>query len=82
MQSALYDAAGHRRSPVTMPGFHEGRAPRNKGRRTPAVSAGARELLAYPRRDRWSSLGVITRPGTPAIFSAACLKPAACSGSR
>ena len=27
-----YDAAGHRRSPVTMPGFHEGRAPRNEGR--------------------------------------------------
>jgi hypothetical protein len=36
MQSAVYDAAGHRRSPVTMPGFHEGRVPRNKGRRYPA----------------------------------------------
>jgi hypothetical protein len=28
MQSVVYDAAGHRRSLVTMPGFHEGRAPR------------------------------------------------------
>jgi hypothetical protein len=36
MQPVLYDAAGHRRSPVTMPGFHEGRTPRNKGRRYPA----------------------------------------------
>jgi hypothetical protein len=31
MQTALLDIAGHRRSPVTMPGFHEGRTPRNKG---------------------------------------------------
>ena len=30
MQSALYDAASHRRSAVTMPGFHEGRAPETK----------------------------------------------------
>ncbi len=28
MHAVLYDAAGHRRSPVTMPGFHEGRVPR------------------------------------------------------
>jgi hypothetical protein len=35
MQPVLYDAAGHRRSQVMMPGFHEGRAPRNKGRRYP-----------------------------------------------
>ena len=25
------DAAGHRRSPVTMPGYHQGRPPKNKG---------------------------------------------------
>jgi hypothetical protein len=32
----LLDAAGHRRSPVTMPGYHQGRPPKNKGLRFPA----------------------------------------------
>lgn len=31
MESLLLDAAGHRRAPVTMPGYHRGRLPRNKG---------------------------------------------------
>ena len=30
--SAALDAAGRRRSPATMPGYHAGRPPRNKGR--------------------------------------------------
>lgn len=34
MQSALYDVEGHRRSPVIMPGFHEGRSAKQR----PAVS--------------------------------------------
>ena len=33
MESVLLDAAGHRRSPATMPGYHRGRPPRNKGER-------------------------------------------------
>lgn len=49
MQSALYDAAGHRRSPVTMPGFHTGRAPRNKGRRYPADPPPVEEIIAVMR---------------------------------
>jgi Phage integrase family len=49
MQSVLYDAAGHRRSPVTMPGFHEGRAPRNKGRRYPADPPTVEEIIAVMR---------------------------------
>jgi len=32
----VLDAAGRRRSPATMPGFHAGRTPRNKGQRYPA----------------------------------------------
>jgi hypothetical protein len=40
MQSALYDAAGHRRSSVTVLGFHEARTPRNKGRRYAADGPG------------------------------------------
>ena len=49
MQSALYSAAGHRRSPVTMPGFHEGRAPRNKGQRYPADPPTVEEIIAVMR---------------------------------
>jgi hypothetical protein len=36
MESIALDAAGHRRSPATMPRYHQGRAPRNKGMRYPA----------------------------------------------
>ena len=32
----LFDAAGRRRSPATLPEFHAGRAPANKGQRYPA----------------------------------------------
>ena len=49
MQSSLYDAAGHRRSPVTMPGFHEGRTPRNNGRRYPADPPTVEEIVAVMR---------------------------------
>jgi hypothetical protein len=31
MESMLLNVAGHRRSPATMPGYHRGRPPRNKG---------------------------------------------------
>jgi hypothetical protein len=31
---ATLDAAGRPRSPATLPGYHAGRAPRNKGRRS------------------------------------------------
>jgi len=49
MHAVLYDAAGHRRSPVTMPGFHEGRTPRNKGRRYPADPPTVEEIIAVVR---------------------------------
>lgn len=49
MQSVPLDAAGHRRSPVTMPGFHEGRAPRNKGHRYPADPPTIEEIIAVMR---------------------------------
>ena len=50
MQSVVYDAAGHHRSPVTAPGFHEGRAPRNKGRRYPADPPTVEEIIAVMRQ--------------------------------
>jgi hypothetical protein len=36
MHPIRLDAAGHRRQPVTLPCYHAGRPPRNKGRHYPA----------------------------------------------
>ena len=49
MESVLYDAAGHRRSPATMPGFHQGRSPRNKGLHYPADPPTIVEINAVMR---------------------------------
>ena len=49
MQSGLYDAAGRRRSPVTMPGFHLGCAPRNKGQRSLADPLTVEEIITVMR---------------------------------
>src|SRR4051794_28260901 len=43
------DAAGHRRSPATLPGFHAGRPPRNKGMRYPADPPTVEEIVAVMR---------------------------------
>ena len=49
MREVLLDAAGRRRSPATMPGFHAGRPPRNKGRRYPADPPTVEEIVAVMR---------------------------------
>jgi site-specific recombinase XerC len=49
MESVLLDAAGHRRSPATMPGHHQGRAPRNKDLRYPADPPTIEEIVAVMR---------------------------------
>src|SRR3954465_13208389 len=49
MGEVLLDAAGRRRSPATMPGFHAGRPPRNKGRRYPADPPRVEEIVAVMR---------------------------------
>lgn len=49
MQTPLLDAAGRRRSPATMPGYHRGRAPRNKGLRYPADPPNVEEIVAVMR---------------------------------
>jgi integrase len=41
----VLDAAGHRRSPATMPGYHRGRTPRNKGIRYPADPPTIEEIV-------------------------------------
>jgi site-specific recombinase XerD len=47
--SELRDRAGRRRSPATMPGFHAGRPPRNKGLRYPADPPKVEEIIAVMR---------------------------------
>ena len=49
MEPIVLDAAGHRRSPVTMPGYHRGRPPRNKGCRYPADPPTVDEIIAVMR---------------------------------
>jgi integrase len=47
--SSVFDAAGRRRSPATMPGYHAGRPPRNKGLRYPADPPTVDEIVAVMR---------------------------------
>jgi site-specific recombinase XerD len=47
--SAVLDSAGRRRSPATLPGFHAGRPPRNKGLRYPADPPTVQEIIAVMR---------------------------------
>ena len=49
MSEPLLDRAGRRRSPATLPRFHAGRAPRNKGRRYPADPPQVEEIIAVMR---------------------------------
>src|SRR5205814_5998523 len=49
MESVLLDAAGHRRSPATMPGYHRGRPPCNKGKEYPADPPTVEEVVAVMR---------------------------------
>jgi integrase len=57
----LRDGAGRRRSPATLPGYHCGRAPRNKGRRYPADPPPVEEIIAVMRRAGDGMHGLRTR---------------------
>jgi integrase len=50
MSELLLDAAGRRRSPATLPEFHVGRPPRNKGMRYPADPPTIEEIVTVMRR--------------------------------
>ena len=50
--SPVLDSAGRRRSPATMPGFHAGRPPRNKGMHYPADPPTVEEIVAVMRARR------------------------------
>ena len=47
--SAVLDSAGRRRSPATLPGFHAGRPPRNKGMLYPADPPTVEEIVCVMR---------------------------------
>jgi integrase len=49
MESMLLDLAGYRRSPATVPGYHRGRPPRNKGEQYPADPPTVEEIIAVMR---------------------------------
>jgi site-specific recombinase XerD len=50
MESApLFDCAGRRRSPATLPGYHQGRPPRNKGLQYPPDPPTVEEIIAVMR---------------------------------
>ena len=57
----LFDAAGRRRSPATMPGYHAGREPRNKGRTYPADPPTIDQIVAVMRQAGESRHGLRTR---------------------
>ena len=50
MTRPLLNASGRTRSPATVPGYHVGRAPRNKGRRYPADPPRVEEIVAVMRQ--------------------------------
>ena len=49
MTEVLFDVAGRRRSPATLPGFGAGRPPRNKGLTYPADPPTVEEIVAVMR---------------------------------
>ncbi len=61
MEPVLLDAAGRRRSPATMPGFHTGRPPRNKGLRYPPDPPSVEEIIAVMRTAGDSAEGLRLR---------------------
>ena len=54
----LLDAAGRRRSPATVPGFHSGRPPRNKGRRYFEMAREGVPLIVIQRQLGHTNLGI------------------------
>jgi hypothetical protein len=77
---AALDAAGRRRSPATMPGYHAGHPPRNKGLRYPADPPTVEEIVAVMRQAtddshgrRLRALIVVLWRGGPCIREALAL---------
>jgi hypothetical protein len=97
-QQRLLDAAGRPRSPATLPGYHAGRPPRNKGLRYPADPPRVEEIVAVMRQAGngvhgarirglivvlWRAGLRITRPSTwPRQISIRSAAPSSCAVER
>src|SRR5215207_1089314 len=68
----LLDAAGRLRSPATMPGFHRGRLPRNRGLRYSADPPPVEEVVAIMRVAGESAYGLRTRALIVVLWRAGC----------
>jgi hypothetical protein len=77
----LLDCAGRRRSPPTLPSFHQNRPPRNKGRRYPPGPPSVEEIRYTLASTLGSSASLIRRPArqsttiTPRDLSPSALSP-------
>jgi hypothetical protein len=71
----LYDAAGHRWSPATLPGFHQRLSPRNKGFAPPANNGAPSRLqlvrVAGSHRTRCDIVHTVemTHKGVPLVVT-------------
>jgi hypothetical protein len=68
----LQDAAGRRRSSATLPGYHVGRPPRNKGLRYPADPPSVEEIVAVMRQAGTSMQGLRVRALVVILWRAGC----------
>jgi hypothetical protein len=76
MSDLLLDAAGRPRSPATMPGFHTGRPPRNKGQRDPAdPPTGRGDCCGHARHRRRAPCTSAARPDRCAVAGRAADVP-------
>jgi hypothetical protein len=69
---SMLDAAGRRRSPATLPGYHAGRPPRNKGMRYPADPPTVEEIVAVMRHARDDRHGWRVRAMIVVLWRAGC----------
>jgi hypothetical protein len=76
MESTLLDVAGHRRSPATMPGYHRGRPPRNKGEQYPA------DPPTVERSSQSCAQSATTPTGTDSARSSSCSGAPVCESAK
>lgn len=75
---SLLDCAGRRRSPATLPGYHRGRPPRNKGLRYPPDSPSVKEIIAVMRATGDDLEGVRLRGLIVVLWAPVCGSPRRC----
>src|SRR5215204_1263695 len=73
--TVLLDAAGRRRSPATLPGYHAGRPPRNKGIRYPADPPTIDEIVAVMRHTADDRHGWRVRAMIVVLWRAGAARP-------